>query len=178
MTLIWIQPTKGLLTSTKLTDQVGFIDIQMRTQEIVKDTDIVLHLINIKEIESVVNEMTDNIILMKTNNKDILHAELLETRNKLMTLVPNPKRKARGLENAIGSVSKWMFGTMDDNDRQIIQNHLLKTDETVNEQIHINDYFNLAIEQIKNIVRNDRKEIGKSVNVINKIIDEEYQQIF
>lgn len=120
--------------------------------------------------------MTDDIILMKASNKDILQAELLEARNKLMTLVPTKTRQKRGLINAIGTISKWTFGTMDDYDRQTIQKHFLQTDETLNQQIHINDHFNLAIEQIKNIVKNDRKEIEKSFNAINKMEDQEHQQ--
>lgn len=39
-------------------------------------------------------------------------------------------------------------------------NHLqvLKTDETMNDQLHLNECFNLALEQIKNLVSNDRKD--------------------
>lgn len=174
--LIWTHPSYGLLTTMKLTEQTGFVDIQLRTQDIVKDTDIVVHAINIEEIENIINDMTDNIILMKASNKDILQAELLEVRNKLKTLIPKEKRQKRGLINAIGTISKWTFGTMDDYDRQTIENHFLQTDKKMTEQIHVNEHFNLAIEQIKNIVKSDRKEIERSVNSINKRINEEYQQ--
>ncbi len=174
--LIWTHPSYGLLTTMKLTEQTGFVDIQLRTQDIVKDTDIVVHAINIEEIENIINDITDNIILMKTSNKDILQAELLEVRNKLKTLIPKEKRQKRGLINAIGTISKWTFGTMDDYDRQTIENHFLQTDKKMTEQIHVNEHFNLTIEQIKNIVKSDRKEIERSVNSINKRINEEYQQ--
>lgn len=58
-----------------LTEQLGFIDIQISPQEIGKDTDIVVHLINIEEMENIIIEMADNIILMKRDHKDILQTE-------------------------------------------------------------------------------------------------------
>lgn len=66
------------MITTKLSKQLGIIDIEIRTQEIVKDTDIVAHLINIEEMENIINKMTDNIILLNTDHKDILQTELLE----------------------------------------------------------------------------------------------------
>ncbi|XP_075160295.1 uncharacterized protein LOC142233299 [Haematobia irritans] len=174
--MIMTRQTETAMTLTELVDQTGFIDLELKNQDIVLDSDIVLHIIDVKEIENIINEMTDDIILMKASNKDILQSELLEARNKLMTLIPRQIRQKRGLINAIGTLSKWTFGTMDDYDRQTIQKHFLQTDDTVNKQISINNHFNIAIEQIKNIVKNDRMEIEKSFNAINKFENQEYQE--
>lgn len=94
------------MTLTELTEQTGFIDLQIRNQEIPKDSDIVLHMIDVYKLETIINEMTDNIILMKLENKETLQRELLDIRNKLLTLMPVKTRNKRGLINAIGSMSK------------------------------------------------------------------------
>lgn len=173
--LTWTPLIKGELTTNELKDQIGFTDIQLGLQDIVKETDIVVHIINVEELENILNQMTDNIILMKTTHEDVLQQELLEVRNKLLTLIPKRNRQKRGLINAIGSMSKWLFGTMDEYDRQDIHNHLLQTNESVHQQIVVNDYFNSAINQLKQIVKSDRQEIEKGLNSINKKIDKEYE---
>lgn len=52
-----------------------------------------------------------------------------------MTLIPIKTRQKLGLINAVETLSKWTFGTMDDYDRQNIQKHLLQTNETLNESL-------------------------------------------
>ncbi|GBP07762.1 Retrovirus-related Pol polyprotein from transposon 17.6 [Eumeta japonica] len=103
--MMWTPYNEAHFNVTEIKDQTGFVDLQTGNQEIVKDTDIVIHMINIDQIEEIINEMTDNIILMKIKNKDILQKELLDTRNKLLTLLPRNNRYKRGLMNAIGSMS-------------------------------------------------------------------------
>lgn len=69
---IMIRQCGGIMTLTELTEQTGFIDLQIREQEIPKDSDIILHMIDIQQLENIINDMTDNIILMKLPNKEIL----------------------------------------------------------------------------------------------------------
>lgn len=58
---------------TNIDNTVGDIDIQIRNQEIVRETDIlvIVHIIDIKQIEKIINEMTDNINLINIIHKDI-----------------------------------------------------------------------------------------------------------
>uniref|UniRef100_A0A034WTS5 Retrovirus-related Env polyprotein from copia-like transposable element 17.6 n=1 Tax=Bactrocera dorsalis TaxID=27457 RepID=A0A034WTS5_BACDO len=170
------QHCNGTINLTEIKEQNGFIDLQIRDQAIPKDSDIVLHIIDIQQLENIINAMTDNVILMKLENKEILQRELLDTRNKLLTLTTVRDRNKRGLVNAIGSMSKWLFGTMDEDDRQNIQTYFLKTNDSINEQIRINDYFSSAIEHLKEIVKSDRVKIERELNSINKFIYEEYKQ--
>lgn len=173
--MIMLTPSsKGIITTKRLTEQSGFIDIFIKNQEIVKESDIILHIINLQEIEHILDQMTENVILMRTNNKEILQLELLDARNKLTTLKPKQIRIRRGLINGIGSMSKWLFGTMDDEDRQNIQKHLFNINEIINnndQQIVINNYFNETINHFKIIVENDRKIIETKINSIDKILD-------
>lgn len=48
--MTWIRQSEGAMTLTELVDQTGFIDLQMRDQDIVMDSDIVLHIVDIKQI--------------------------------------------------------------------------------------------------------------------------------
>lgn len=176
MILIWIPQTRGIITTKFLTEQRGYMDICMGNQKIVNESDIILHIINLHEIETILDDITDNIILMKIENKELLELELLDARNKLMTLIPKQNRKRRGLINGIGSMTKWLFGTMDDEDRRNIQEHLLNINEIKennNQQIVINDYFNITLSHLKMVIKNDRKKIEQELNSINKFLEEE-----
>ena len=46
MTLLWTPPTKGIITVKRLTEQKGYIDIYIRDHDIVKESDIILHIMN------------------------------------------------------------------------------------------------------------------------------------
>ncbi|KAI8114880.1 hypothetical protein CVS40_12818 [Lucilia cuprina] len=103
LVIIMLTPmSKGTITTKQLTEQSGFIDIFIKNREIVKELDIILHIINLQEIEHILDQMTENVILIKTKNKEILQLELLEARNKLITLKPKQIRQRRGLINGIG----------------------------------------------------------------------------
>lgn len=174
--LIWIPLTRGMMNAKLLIDQTGFTDIHMRNQEIVNESDIVLHIINLHEVEEILDSMTKNIISLNINNKDLLQLELLDVRNKLMTLKPKQNRKRRGLINGIGSMSKWLFGTMDEEDRQNIQNHLLNINEVKqnnDQQVLINDYLNVTLTHLKMVITSDRRKIEKELNSINKFLETE-----
>lgn len=85
-------------------------------------------------------------------------------------------RSKRGLVNAVGTLSNWLFGTMDDKDRIEIQKHLNTVDKNnhnliINsqKQIRINEHFNNTFKQIKNIIESDRNIILSEFNKIKKM---------
>ena len=126
---MWTLITKGELTTKRLTAQVGFINIYIKYTDIVKESGIILHIVNLHEIENILNQMKGNINLLKTKNKDLLQLELLNARNKLVRLIPKQNRQRRGLINGLDSTSKWLFGIVDDEDRQNIQKCIFSIDE-------------------------------------------------
>ncbi len=179
MTLLWTPPTKGIITVKRLTEQKGYVDIYIRDHDIVKESDIILHIINLDDIENILDNITENIDLMKIKNKELLQLELLDARNKLLTLKPKYNRHRRGLINGIGGISKFLFGTMDDEDRQNIQKYLFSIDEIKtnnNQQILINDYFNVTLNHLKTVIKNDREKIEKELNTINKFLEVENER--
>jgi len=50
---IAITTISGTLTVQQITDQDGFAQLEMKTQSIIITTDIVVHIINLKDIENI-----------------------------------------------------------------------------------------------------------------------------
>lgn len=173
----------GTLTTQQILDQDGYAQIEMKDQDIVTATDIIIHIINLKDIDNILSDLENNILMINNDNKHILQTQLTKTKHKLYTLYGNYTRKRRGLVNAIGSGAKWMFGTMDEEDRKVIENHLSKfkenmqeTNELLNKQIYINTYFNDTIQYMKQIIKADRKATENQLNAIGKYENNRYQE--
>jgi len=161
-----VTTTSGTLTSQEILDQDGYAQIEMKNQEIIITTDIVVHIINLKDIDNILYEIEKNIQMTNNDNRHILQTELMETTNKLYTLYGSHNRNRRGLVNVVGSSAKWLFGTMDEEDRKEVEKHIStfrenmqETDDALNKQIYINTYFNDTIKYIEEIVKSDRDTI-------------------
>ena len=120
----------------------------------VRTTDIVLHIVNLEEMIKIIKNLENNINNIKIDNKELLQTQLRETENKLSILYLDYNRQKRGLVNVVGNSAKWLFGTMDDDDRKIIEQHLnnlgdknREIEENLDQQIYIyiNEYFNVTV---------------------------------
>lgn len=161
----------------------GFAKINIGNIQIMKNYDIILHLINPVEIQQILFKLEDN--LMKINvedGRDVLINELKLLNYKIQTIIPH--RHTRGLINIAGTVMKWVYGSMDDDDRQNIEEHLRIVGENnhnlieqSNHQVFVNDHFNITFAMIKKIIETDRTVILKqfdnvkteNMKLINKI---------
>lgn len=86
--------------------------------------------------------------------------------------------------NAVGTVQKWLFGTMDDQDRQDIFDHLKITDENnrnaiknLNNQIKINMNYNQTLSNLKLLIANDRVKISKALSETNQYLKDFIEKI-
>lgn len=162
------------LVIDKINSEVGYAEIQTDEVEIVNAFDIVLHLINPAEILEIVEELERSVNLAETDSKkDIAIHQIEKIKNEIKTLIP--RRHKRGLVNAGGTVLKWVFGTMDEQDKQDIEEHLKTIDannhelvKTVNQQININSNFNKTFQLIKNTIETDRMKISEQLNAITR----------
>lgn len=150
--------------------------VRIRDVEIANNTDIILHMIDPSEITQILKQLEVNIILLNLKNREVLNIEINTIKSKLRTIQISNRQK-RGLINLGGKIQKWLFGTMDDNDRQEILEHLHVIDENshnsiqnLNKQIKINDSFNKTFLNLKALIEDDRKLILQSLNT-------SYQQI-
>ena len=104
--------TQATMTMRHLNEQSGYIDVAIKQQEIVKESDIIIHVINLE-------------------------------------------------------------------DRQTIQNKLFNINdirENNNQQIIINDFFNLTLNHLKTVINYDRILIETELNSINKYLNEENEK--
>jgi len=153
--------TKGFLLIEKIDNNYGFAEVRLENVNIIQNYNILLHIIDPTEIEKIVSILETNIMLTKPDeNREFLQNELNKVRTKLQTILPH--RQKRGLINIAGTAMKWLYGTMDDNDRQEIE-HLKVIDEnnhaiinSLNKNILINDHFNKTFETLKKIIESDR----------------------
>lgn len=122
--LLWTTPIDGRLEVQEIKDNVGFTIIKLDDVKIVTETDIILHIINPIELIEIINSISANIKNLDIQNKDLLLTELQGLTNKVQTIIPRDQRFKRGLINIVGSASKWLFGTMDEEDRQKIEEKL------------------------------------------------------
>lgn len=152
------------LTVEKIERQSGYTIIKTNEIEIPKDFQIILHIIDPEEILNLVNHIEKNLPYINEQNKQVIQHELESLRNKIHTIIPH--RHRRGLFNGIGTLTKWLFGTMDANDRTNIEKYLSTINmnnhniiDNMNQQIKINDNLQESLNKIKNTIETDRQEI-------------------
>ncbi|CAD7088708.1 unnamed protein product [Hermetia illucens] len=119
-----INPAKGLLNIHEIKEQTGFAEIQLDKTDIVSKTSIILHVINTTEILNLITDFRTNAENLDRQHKDLILTELRHLTNKVRTLIPQETRHKRGLINLVGHTQKWLFGTMDAQGRQDIDDHL------------------------------------------------------
>lgn len=170
-----IAPTEQSLTIEKINTELGYAEIKIDNVEIVNKFDIVLHIINLNEISTILNKLEESLnIIESDSNRNIAIHQIKGIKNQMSTLFL--QRHKRGLVNFGGTVLKWAFGTMDDEDRQNIEEHLSnqleannhKVIESINQQVRINENFNKTFTLIKNAIEADRIKLASKINTIER----------
>lgn len=156
------------------------MQVKLREVEIVNQTSTIIHVIDPTEINNILTQIETNLERLDIDSKNLINSEIKVIRARIKSITPrNNVRRRRGLINFAGSVQKWIFGTMDDDDRQEILEHLKVTDENnhnaitnLNKQIKINTHFNESINILKSSVEEDRIKMTEAFNGIRKQNDE------
>lgn len=162
----------NLLEISNVNSNTGFVKIHLGKEDLVTQTDIVIHIIHPVEILDLLDNILNKTNILEPKQRKLLQTEISEITYKLKTIIPT-KRLKRGLINGIGIMSNWLFGTMDEQDRQNIEKHLQLIDQNnhvlitnYNDQIKINNQFHRTINQIKTIIENDRKIVSNQINIL------------
>ncbi|CAD7078639.1 unnamed protein product [Hermetia illucens] len=119
-----MQPIRAALTIQPILTENGYTVINMGTTEIIQDTKTILHIINTRELKQTIDAIEENINRLEIRNDPLIAKELEDIHAKLKAIEPNARHK-RGLINIIGTTNKWLFGTMDDDDRKEISDHII-----------------------------------------------------
>lgn len=176
---------------TKLDTEAGYTTIQQDPVEIIYSYDKIIHIINLNEIEQLINIIENQItnsyqIYTNKNSYKILQNRINKVKHSFKTLIP--LRHKRALINIGGSLLKFIFGTMDQEDKIEIENHLKLIDQnnkniitTINKQIKINSIIqdnintiknninqsHLIIEKISNYISNDHRNVVNQLQYLN-----------
>lgn len=167
---------QGLLQINRIEENSGYTTIQLGKTEITNVTHTVLHIIRPAEILKIIHQIEENIEKIDVDNTEILRIEIKIIKAKIKTIIPsNLNRRKRGIINGVGSIYKWLFGLMDNDDKEEILEHLKYADinghnaiNTLNKQITINTHFNESIEIIKKAIENDRDKIDKTFEEVKR----------
>lgn len=153
----------GLLQVNQLTENNGYADIKFGDVEIVNTTNTIIHIIDLNELLKTLEILEENIKAVDLSNKQILLDKIQILHEKTQTIIPNRRRGKRGLINFVGTAQKWLYGTMDDDDRNEILEHFSIVDrnngnliKTINKQVAINESFNKSIISLRDSILQDR----------------------
>lgn len=172
MTLTTLSTAHAELEIIDLNKGNGFATIQLEESSIIKRYNTILHIINLTEYKRNIEIMERNIKRLPEENSS-LERKMQKIRNEFQILLPHPtvNRQKRGLFNIVGTGLQFLFGTMDDRDRQDIEEHLkiIETNDhneilNLNKQIIINDKFNKQIKILTDTLNNETKEIIKKID--------------
>ena len=123
--MIWTTPVQTKLQVEKIESNSGYTILQEKEIQIPESFNYSLHIIDLKEIYNVIRELRINIRLLPTNVSYSLLRDVESVQDKLRTLQNGHHSiQKRGLFNFLGTINKWVIGTMDDDDRQMINQHL------------------------------------------------------
>lgn len=163
--------TQGMLQINPITEESGYAQIRLRRVEVVNQTSTILHLIDTRELNHIVNQIESNVKNLDLHNREMIETEIITIKSKLKSITPMEPRKKRGLFNFLGHAYKWLAGVMDDDDRKEILEHLNVIDtnshniiDTVNKQIFINTHFNQSIQVLKSAIEEDRENIRNTLS--------------
>lgn len=155
----------GSLQVQQIMDNSGFIEVKLTENQLVTETDLILHIIDPKDIISLLNEIIQDLEPLHADHKVLLRSQIDLLKSKVKTLLPKHRNK-RGLINAVGQVCNFLFGTMDDKDRIDIENHLNTVDSNLhnsitalNQQVKINKHFNQTFMNLRDTLYKNRYQM-------------------
>jgi len=164
--------TIAQLQIEKIETQTGYTILKENELLLPETYNYSLHIIDLVPIETIIVDIKliiKNLLpeLIHYNIKVSLLKELDTLLYKLKTLKDGHHSiRKRGLVNFLGTINKWITGTMDDEDRQLINKHLNFIDSNneniisnINQQIQINNNFNKSINKLFETIIEDRKLI-------------------
>lgn len=169
------QGTRSELRVETLDSRDGFTELHTGTTLLVSRYDYIIHMIDLEDVEMIVEQFRHNLnIIGQSPHQIIAKSQLEEMEDAVHTLLP--RRKPRGLVNAGGALMRFVFGTMDEDDRQNVEEHqriLTENNhqliEGLNQQILINDGFNRSLHTLRAAILTDRQEIEGRLNNVNEM---------
>lgn len=176
MLLLTLVPVKASLNLQKLESDEGYTMINLGTTEIVEEVQTIIHLVKLDGIKEIISKIEYG--LGQDGMTFWLKNKIMSINQKIKIL--NNGRQKRGLINQVGTVGKWLFGSMDNEDRKQIDQHIQniekgmdETIQTINEQVHVNDYFNRTLHLLLSTENAIVRKRNDETNTLNEILKEQ-----
>lgn len=163
-----------------LTHGNGFTLIQTNYTQLISSYRYIIHTVNLTEYEINIELIKSSLNLTFEHSPELLQ-EFDQLQKEYLTLIPRSRVK-RGLINAFGTGFKYLFGTMDEEDRKDIENHFkyLQNTELIknnNKQITINDKMTKQLQNISSSINQSNKRITHKINEFYHAISQFEQEI-
>lgn len=158
------------LITTDLNQGNGFTIIQ--TGEIwIQSYSKILHIFRTEDYLTYINKLEFEIMTLEDA---YLQHQIKHTKLQLLSLIPR-SRAERGLINIVGTGLKYLYGTMDNNDRTEIEEKLKINTlnnhniiEQSNKQIIINAHFDEQLKILTNLQNLQTKLLRQNTKLINQ----------
>lgn len=178
-----LSPIMAIMQITEIYSHMGYTVIQDDQILIPDKYNYSLHIIDLDQFRDMIQNIKSNIVLLNNSKSYTFGDSIRSLEDKLTTLYNDHHytRSKRGLFNIIGTIDKWITGSMDNEDREIINNHLAaidsKNDNLIknnNKQVQINENFQKAILSLTKSINIDKNNIQE---FINRKIDEAFLRL-
>lgn len=143
----------------------------MGNTEIVEETQTIAHIVRLDKIQEMIYKIEDE---LHPDDMSPLITKKIETIRRKSEIMKIHRHK-RGLINFVGKTSKWLFGTMDEDDKQEITTHLQELEENtfkisqgLNKQISINDYFNETLHLFIESSMANQNQLVQEYNILSQ----------
>lgn len=159
------------LMITDLNQGNGYTILQLGEIQLIQNYSKILHIFKIEEYLTYINKLESEI--MKLNDAYLQH-QIEHSKLQLLSIIPRYRVK-RGLINLAGKGLKYLYGTMDDDDRKEIEeklkintinNHNLI--EQSNKQIKINTHFDEQLKSLTDLQNQQTKLLAQNMYFINR----------
>ena len=153
----------------------GFTLIQTNYTQLVSSYRYIIHTVNLTEYEVNIELIKLSLNFTRNHSPELLR-EFNELQKKYLTLIPH-SRVTRGLIDVFGTGFKYLYGIMDEEDRQDIENHFKNLEATNSKLIKNNDKQITINNEMTKQLQNISSSINQSYEKITRRIDEFSQTI-
>lgn len=179
MLLVLINPTKGAIRIEKLDTNSGFSMIKQEEINVIERYQKLVHVIDVEQLKETIIRVENNIKESFGGMKDAVYFNQLQIslnglKHKVQSILPH--RQKRGLLNIGGNVLNWVFGVMNNDDREDIEKHLRSVDENnhnaitnLNSQTKINLKMQENLKIITDSVVSSQKLMSKLYNAVTEM---------
>lgn len=149
----------------------GYTTLQLGEIKLIQNYSKIIHIFNVNDYRTYIDTLETEI--KETKDPYLIH-QVKHTKTLITALIPKIRNK-RGLINIFGTGLKYLYGTMDDNDRIEIEEKLKITTENnhniidaSNRQISVNTHFDDQLKNLTNLQNEQTKLLIKSYGLVNQ----------